>query len=293
MADLEDMGYLEQPHTSSGRVPTKLGYHFYIDSLMNGYKLSAMETIELNNILKGKIGELDSLMTGVSKLVSSLTNYTAVALKAENKEQTVDRFSYMILDAHSFLVVMRMADSSVVTKQIQTHVLVDDRMMKRLTQLLTKYLARVSAKDISFSVVMDIEREMGVGGAIVAPSVKAVYEAIGGGSDADLRFEGVNRLLEYPEFSDIDKIRGMLEMMEYFVCLTDEAVAAFESMYDRMGLYTPVDEVKVLTYYGWEVENPDQWDAFPDVWEAFNKRFDKLMLIESSLCKSVEQARGE
>ena len=138
MADLEDMGYLEQPHTSSGRVPTKLGYHFYIDSLMNGYKLSAMETIELNNILKGKIGELDSLMTGVSKLVSSLTNYTAVALKAENKEQTVDRFSYMILDAHSFLVVMRMADSSVVTKQIQTHVLVDDRMMKRLTQLLTK-----------------------------------------------------------------------------------------------------------------------------------------------------------
>ena len=141
MADLEEMGYLEQPHTSSGRVPTKLGYHFYIDSLMNGYKLSAMETIELNNTLKGKIGELDSLMTGISKLVSSLTNYTAVALKAENREQTVDRFSYMILDAHSFLIVMRMADSSVVTKQIQTHVLVDDRLLKRLTQLLTKYLA--------------------------------------------------------------------------------------------------------------------------------------------------------
>ena len=52
MADLEEMGYLEQPHTSSGRVPTKLGYHFYIDSLMNGYKLSAMETMELSNTLK-------------------------------------------------------------------------------------------------------------------------------------------------------------------------------------------------------------------------------------------------
>ena len=90
-----------------------------------------------------------------------------------------------------------------------------------------------------------------------------------------------------------DRIEGVLEMMEYFVCLTDEAVAAFESMYDRMGLYTPVDEVKVLTYYGWEVENPDQWDAFPNVWEEFNRRFDRLMLIESSLCKSVEQARGE
>ena len=214
MADLEEMGYLEQPHTSSGRVPTKLGYHFYIDSLMNGYKLSAMETMELSNTLKGKIGELDSLMTSVSKLVSSLTNYTAVALKAENRERTVDRFSYMILDAHSFLIVMRMSDSGVVTKQIQTHVLVDDRLLKRLTQLLTKYLARTPAREISFSVVMTIEHEIGVGGAIVAPAVKAVYEAIGGSADADLRFEGVNRLLEYPEFSDIDKIRGMLEMME-------------------------------------------------------------------------------
>ena len=90
-----------------------------------------------------------------------------------------------------------------------------------------------------------------------------------------------------------DNIESVLERMEYFVCLTDEAVAAFESMYDHMGLCAPADKVKVLTYYGWEVENPDQWDAFPDVWEEFNKRFDRLMLIESSLCRSVEQARGE
>ena len=89
-----------------------------------------------------------------------------------------------------------------------------------------------------------------------------------------------------------DRIEGVLEMMEYFVCLTDEAVNAFNSMYKQIGFCAP-DGVKVLTYYGWEVENPDQWDAFPDVWEEFNRRFDRLMLIESSLCKSVEQARGE
>ena len=90
-----------------------------------------------------------------------------------------------------------------------------------------------------------------------------------------------------------DTIENTLEMMEYFVCLTDEAVAAFDSAYKETGFCAPVDEIKVNTYYGWEVENPDQWDAFPDVWEEFNKRFDRLMLIESSLCKSVEQARGE
>ena len=90
-----------------------------------------------------------------------------------------------------------------------------------------------------------------------------------------------------------DTIENVLKMMEYFVCLTDEAVAALNSMCEQTGTCAPTDGIKVLTYYGWEVENPDQWDAFPDVWEEFNKRFDRLMLIESSLCKSVEQARGE
>lgn len=214
MAELEELGYLEQPHTSSGRIPTKLGYHFYVDSLMDSYKLSARETIELNNILKSKIGELDSLISNVSKLVSSITNYTAVALRSGSRGDTVDRFSYMLLDQHGFLIVMRMSDSRVVTKQIKTQVSVDERMLSRLSVLLNRHLAGVSAEEISFSVMMDIEREMGVGSAIVSPSVKAVYEAIGGDEDNDLRFEGVNRLLEYPEFSDIGKVRSMLEMIE-------------------------------------------------------------------------------
>ena len=91
-----------------------------------------------------------------------------------------------------------------------------------------------------------------------------------------------------------DSIERVLEMMEYFVCLTDEAVAALVSMFERMGLMPAYsDEIEVNTYYGWEVENPDQWDAFPDVWEAYTQRINRLMRIESALGKSVEQTRGE
>ena len=90
-----------------------------------------------------------------------------------------------------------------------------------------------------------------------------------------------------------DTIENVLEMMEYFVCLTDEAVAAFKSMCEQTGICAPTDGIKVLTYYGWEVENQDQWDAFPDVYNAFNERFEKLMRIENTLYESVKQARGE
>ena len=214
MAGLEELGYLEQPHTSAGRIPTRRGYHFYVNSLMQSYKLSAMETIELNNALKNKIGELDSLISGVSKLVSSMTNYTAVALRSGRREDTVERFSYMILDGHSFLLVMRMSDSRVVTKEIKTNVYVTDQILKRLIKLMNVRIAGITAKEITFSLMMDIENEMGIGGALVSPSVKAVYEAIGGRDETDIRFEGVNRLLEYPEFSNIENVRGMLEMME-------------------------------------------------------------------------------
>ena len=90
-----------------------------------------------------------------------------------------------------------------------------------------------------------------------------------------------------------DTIENVLEMMEYFICLTDEAVAAFKSMCEQTGICAPMNGIKVLTYYGWEVENPDQWDAFPDVYNAFNERFEKLMQIENTLYESVKQARGE
>ena len=90
-----------------------------------------------------------------------------------------------------------------------------------------------------------------------------------------------------------DTIENALEMMEYFICLTDEAVAAFDSMYDHMGFCAPVDEIKVNTYYGWEVANIDQWDAFPDVWEAINKEIDRVMGIENALRENAKQACGE
>lgn len=90
-----------------------------------------------------------------------------------------------------------------------------------------------------------------------------------------------------------NNIEDIFEMMEYFVCLTDEAVAAFNSMCEQTGICAPMNGIKVLTYYGWEVENPDQWDAFPDVYNAFNERLENLKRIENTLYESVKQARGE
>lgn len=90
-----------------------------------------------------------------------------------------------------------------------------------------------------------------------------------------------------------NRIEGVFEMMEYFICLTDEAVTAFDILYKRCGFCFPVEELKARTYYGWEVANIDQWDALPDVWEAINKEIERVMGIENALRENAKQTCGE
>ena len=74
MAELEALGFLEQPHASAGRVPTELGYRFYVDTLAQKYRMTAMEIEQINRTLRQRIGELDGILESASRLVSSLTN---------------------------------------------------------------------------------------------------------------------------------------------------------------------------------------------------------------------------
>lgn len=79
MADLEEMGYLDKPHTSSGRVPSSMGYRFYVNSLMHDYKLSINEIKRMQDAMELRVKELDELVAEASNIVSKLTNYTVIA----------------------------------------------------------------------------------------------------------------------------------------------------------------------------------------------------------------------
>ncbi|MBQ4274881.1 MAG: hypothetical protein IJB94_07965, partial [Clostridia bacterium] len=73
MAELEEMGYLEQPHASAGRVPSELGYRFYVDALIERYAMTTNEIAQINALLKAKMGELDQILLAASNLASAMT----------------------------------------------------------------------------------------------------------------------------------------------------------------------------------------------------------------------------
>ncbi len=244
MAELESLGYLEQPHTSAGRVPTGRGYRFYVDSLMERYKLTATEIVSLNSLIRNKMGELNSILKSASKLIAAMTNYTSIALKAKNAGmRLVEQFSYMLLSGEEFLLVMRMSDGSIATKQIRPTITVDDDILRKLTDVLNASFTGLSSEDVTLPIIMQAEANMGSAGVLISPVIKAIYEIIGKHEEADINVEGINKLLEYPEFAGVEQMKQIISM--------------FENKDDFMRIMESADDDKVNIFIGRDGELVD------------------------------------
>ncbi len=214
MAELEDMGYLEQPHTSSGRVPSELGYRFYVDSLMQQYRMTQAELGELNKLHALKSAELNRILDRATKLMSMLTNYTGVALKRAPVRQTVARFDAMYLSPRNFILVMLTSGGAVKTRQVRLGFDVSRDTLERLTMVLNDCVSGLDLDNITLPVMLDMQRRVPNGEQLINPIIRTIYETVGEDDDAELMFDGVNNLLNYPEYSDIDKVRDMLGLFD-------------------------------------------------------------------------------
>ena len=214
MAELEEMGYLEQPHTSAGRVPSRAGYRLYVDSLMNRYPVTARETEELNTLMRQKIDALDKMLEQAGKMVSLLTGYTSLTMTAGGAGGVVRRFDAVWLDDHSFILVMTMDGEAVQSKTVHTEHPVTHKTLAKLCITLNDSITGITPEQINLPRMMAMEGAMGADAPLIAPVIKSVYEVIGSAGSGDLRFEGVNKMLQYPEFSDIDRIREMFDVLE-------------------------------------------------------------------------------
>mgnify|MGYP001654437793 CR=1 FL=1 len=106
MAELENLGYLEQPHTSAGRVPSPKGYRLYVNELMEEHKLSLQETQRINQALAMRMRELDRVLDQAGRVVSQLTNYPSFALSSGLSRMTIRRFDLLMVERNAFIIVV-------------------------------------------------------------------------------------------------------------------------------------------------------------------------------------------
>lgn len=226
MAELEELGYLEQPHTSAGRIPSEAGYRFYVDWLIDRYNFTQSEITELQNSMRKKQDELDSIMQAAASLAARLTNYTALAIKPKKPRITVQRYELMRLDENTMILIM-VIGSIVKTKYIHSNYPIPTEAAMLLSGVLNAKAVDITAAEITMPMLMEMERMMGEFEYLVSPVIKAVCETISVFDGGDIRFEGINKLLSYPEFYDMDRLRDMLALFEkkdaLLEVLSDEA----------------------------------------------------------------------
>ena len=149
LSDLVELGYLEQPHTSAGRVPSPKGYRLYVNELMERQRLSIAETEKINQSLQIKMEELDRVISQAGRAVSSFVNYPAYVAAAGKGSVTASRFELLPVDEKSCIVVMMMGDNRVKSQLLRMQLKVDRDQMAALVELLNRHFTGISTKEMN------------------------------------------------------------------------------------------------------------------------------------------------
>ena len=214
MADLTTMGYLEQPHTSAGRVPSAAGYRLYVDELMADYRLSMDETKSINTAIEEKMQRVDKLVEKVAKLVSQATDLPAISMAARNAGATVKRFELIAAGEGSFILVIMLSNDEVVNKLIKLPMSVEDGDLKVLSALLNATMTDLSADAFTAELMERLMNSAGAAAGLVPVIVEFTADTLRRQGSANMAVAGQMRLLGQPEYRDVDKAQRVLTSLD-------------------------------------------------------------------------------
>ena len=212
LAELTSMGYLEQPHTSAGRIPTPMGYRMYVNELMEKQKLSIEESEDINRRLNDRLHRLDDTMSDVGRIASQLTDYPVLAVAA-HAPATIKRFDLIYIDANTFIIVAMLNNDTVKNKLVHLPVSVDQPMIVKLGTLFNANFTGITGDMIDPLLISSTERAAGDTMGLTAVIVSFVLETLSSANEVESFVTGENRLLHQPEFRDPDKAHRLMNYL--------------------------------------------------------------------------------
>jgi len=214
MSDLEDMGLISQPHTSSGRIPSGKGYRFYVDSMMQKRSLTSDEALFLQRMIIDNINQTEFMMQETAKALARLTNYPAIVSEPNMKKIKIKHVQLVPLDEKSILLVL-VTDNKTVKNQV---VNLDDapgyEALNHLTLLLNRFLAGKSIREINREIIDKMLMEFGNRAHVLMPLLGIIADMIQAEDDVRVFTSGVKNILAFPEFSDIRKAEAIFHALE-------------------------------------------------------------------------------
>ena len=214
MADLTDMGYLEQPHTSAGRIPSAAGYRLYVDELMLDYRLTMDETHSINMAIEEKMQRVDKMVEKVAKLVSQATDLPAISVAARSGGATVKRFELLLAGENSIILVLMLSNDEVFNKLIKLPLDVTDSDLKILSALLNATMTEISSDEYTAELMDRVMRSAGAAAGLVPVIVDFTAETLRRQASTNMAVAGQMRLLGQPEYRNIDKAQRVITSLD-------------------------------------------------------------------------------
>lgn len=214
MADLEELGYLIQPHTSAGRVPSEKGYKLYVDSLMSQNELRDDEKLLIEQCLEKNVNHIKDLIHETSKLLSQLTNYTTVAVTKSLVNQSVIKHIQLVgMGDNKILLIVVTDKGDIKNANLLTNINLDQSKLNLISDNLTNKLSGKSITELDNRLIAFIKYEISEYSAFIDELVNALNFNISE-EDLSVSLNGATNIFSYPEFNDIIKAKSFLNMLE-------------------------------------------------------------------------------
>lgn len=214
MSDLEDLGFIEKTHTSSGRVPSEKGYRYYVDHLLSPQDLQKNEIKLLKSLYAERIYELEKVVQKSASILSELTNYTAIVLGPKVKDHKLKKIEIVPLNLETAIAIIITDTGHVENHLITLPSSVDISEIEKMVNILNDRLTGVSIADLKNKIYKEVAVLLKQHLYNYEALVAAITESFTTTKPAKLFFGGKINMLRQPEFHDVHKVHSLLSMIE-------------------------------------------------------------------------------
>lgn len=234
MSALEELGYLEKTHTSSGRVPSKEGYKYYVDNIMKPKELNGEEMLKLQTIFSNNELVLSDAIKECMAIISEITNYTSIVLGKESTSSTLKQLNIIPIDDAKVVALLVASNGHVEDKQIIIPEGIDVREVVKTSEIINKHLIGTPISEVPTKMEFEIKPRI----AQIIKEYESVYNMFQNvfndfaERSGDVFFGGRTNMLKQPEFESVDKVKSIMEKLEDY-----ELVKRIESDEDGVNIY--------------------------------------------------------
>ncbi len=218
MADLEELGYILQPHTSAGRIPSDKGYRLYVDRMMDEKE---REVAEMKEMLLEKEEKMDRLLKQAARLLANNTEYAAMVSSPRCHRNKLKFIQLSRMDAGQLLAVIVIEGNVIKNSILNLSEELNDETLLKLNILLNTHLNGLSIDEINLGMISAMKEQAGIHSEIVAGVIDAVADAIKADEDLEIYTSGAKNFFKYPELSDNKRASELITTFEEKQSLTE------------------------------------------------------------------------